>query len=319
MPADEAYGLMFHHFTDHRHAAGQGAISAATFEAMLRREGLARILSPEDWTERALAGTLEPHHRCITFDDALKCQIDVALPVLDALGLKAFFFVYSSVFEGALERLEVYRHYRTVAFPSVEAFYDTFDAAVAASAHGERVAAALRDFVPESYLAAFPFYSRGDRIFRYLRDQVLGEEAYVSIMDGLVEAWRADRPDLAAELWMTDADLDRLIAGGHTIGLHSYSHPTVLGALPAERQREEYARNAAHLARRGIRPRVMSHPCNSYSSATLALLREMGVELGFCSNRGAVASRSLLETPREDHANILAAMRAEGFVEAARG
>ena len=32
----------------------------------------------------------------LTFDDAIKCQIDIALPVLEDLKIKSFFFVLSS-------------------------------------------------------------------------------------------------------------------------------------------------------------------------------------------------------------------------------
>ena len=39
---------------------------------------------------------------CITFDDALKCQIDIALQVLEDLKIKKFFFVCILIFEDNL-------------------------------------------------------------------------------------------------------------------------------------------------------------------------------------------------------------------------
>jgi hypothetical protein len=53
----------------------------------------------------------------------------------------------------------------------------------------------------------------------------------------------------------------------------------------------------------------MSHPCNSYNADTIAVLRDLGIEQGFCSNMSHGPARSAFEIPREDHANILAAMK----------
>jgi hypothetical protein len=52
----------------------------------------------------------------------------------------------------------------------------------------------------------------------------------------------------------------------------------------------------------------MSHPCNSYNTTTLEVLRELGITLGFRANMaGGFDSR--LERPREDHANLMRTMK----------
>ena len=112
----EPFGLMFHHFCGGRHAAGQGAITSEEFARIIEDAGPGNILQPEAWIAKSLAANSARNETCITFDDALRCQYDIALPVLEHYGLRAFWFIYSSVFEGVRERLEVYRHYRTVAF-----------------------------------------------------------------------------------------------------------------------------------------------------------------------------------------------------------
>jgi hypothetical protein len=53
---------------------------------------------------------------------------------------------------------------------------------------------------------------------------------------------------------------------------------------------------------------AMSHPCNSYNQATLEILRELGITLGFRANMASGFS-SELELPREDHANLVRAMK----------
>ena len=117
----------------------------------------------------------------------MRCQYEIALPVLDALELTAIWFVYTSPLEGVAERLELYRQFRNVAFDSVGAFYDAFYAQ-ARETDGEEADLALHDLRPEDYLAQYPFYSAADRSFRFVRDEILGPARYNAVMDALIAA-----------------------------------------------------------------------------------------------------------------------------------
>lgn len=302
--------VMFHHFTNEDYPAGQGALSANDFERMLHFIGLDNLLPAEEWLAAYLSGKLKPHQRCLTFDDALKCQYLIARPVMEAHGLTGFFFVYSSVFEGNLERLEVYRYFRDAYFDSIEDFYTAFDQALSTSHYASEAEEALKGFDPASYLADFSFYTQGDRHFRYLRDKVLGPVAYNALMDQLLDAYGLKPEALHHKLWMTDADLKQLRQNGHVVGLHSHSHPTCLEQLPVEQQEWEYRENIAHLTQvLGQPPTTVAHPCNSYNAATLTLLKTLGIRVGFRSNTKP-GFTSPLELPREDHALVWKAMQA---------
>ncbi|CAA7622587.1 conserved hypothetical protein [Magnetospirillum sp. LM-5] len=304
--ASVPHGVMFHHFWDQRHPAGQGAINADDLARMLRHLGPERILSAEAWLERAVEGRLEPHHLCLTFDDALLCQYEVAAPVLADFGLTAFWFIYSSVFEGHLRKMEVYRYLRTVAYPTVDDFYDNFERALARSRYADMAAKATVDFDPRRYLAEFPFYTDADRRFRFLRDRVLGHDPFEEIMDSLVEQAGLRAEELRHLLWMEDSHLKALDDHGHILGLHSYTHFTTLGEMSYDEQKREYLANRRHLmALTGHAPLAMAHPCNSYNQDTVAILEELGVKIGFRSNMERRPS-SRFELPRQDHALIMA-------------
>jgi len=88
--------------------------------------GVDRILSPCEWLDKLAQNKLNGEDLCITFDDALLCQFEIALPVLERYGLKAFWFVYSSVIEGHLEKMEIYRFFRWSFFPNIDDFYALF-------------------------------------------------------------------------------------------------------------------------------------------------------------------------------------------------
>lgn len=307
------HGIMFHHFHASGSRCAQGSLTAETLSDIIqflsRRHS---ILGADEWLERAQTKRLEPYHICLTFDDNLRCQYDIAVPVLKAYGLTGFFFIYSSVNEGFIENLEVYRVFRTHHHDRLETFYRAFEAAVEAHLPDIRLPSLLAGFRPETYLQPFAFYTPEDRRFRYIRDEVLGPDYYSRIMDAMIAARGLTKEHLAEQLWMDDAMLRRLSEQGHVVGLHSYSHATRIAALPAAEQRSQYERNHAHIARAtGRAPLSMSHPCNSYNQATLAILAELGITLGFCSNMARGGAPGMLEYPRRDHADIVAEMAYE--------
>jgi len=303
-----AHGLMFHHFCDAKHPAGQGAITADQLSDILDYAGIHRILTPAIWAEKAAAGRLDPDDLCLTFDDALLCQIEVAVPVLDALDLKAFWFVYSGVFEGSSDNLEIYRHYRTVRFQSVDDFYDAFFATLAQSEYISDFPLIVSNFSGLDYLREFSYYSDNDRLFRYLRDMVLGRQTYYKAMDHMIDNDAFYSRAVASEmLFMKEAHIKDLQANGHEIGLHSYSHPTLLSGLSPQEQRQEYERNADHLQKVLGRSSIsMAHPCGSYDDGTLSLLRGLGVQIGFIATMALVEDTLCL--PRQDHSYMAMAL-----------
>jgi peptidoglycan/xylan/chitin deacetylase (PgdA/CDA1 family) len=86
---------MFHHFHDDKiHSKSQGSISKDDFYNIIKFIGKKNILDAEDFFLRLKDNKLKKNDVCLTFDDGVKCQIDVALPVLEYLKIKGFFFFY---------------------------------------------------------------------------------------------------------------------------------------------------------------------------------------------------------------------------------
>jgi peptidoglycan/xylan/chitin deacetylase (PgdA/CDA1 family) len=299
-------GIMFHHFHGGDHPIGQGSINATEFSDLIEFVGYKRILDAEDWLARAKSNALKPGDLCITFDDGLACQYEIALPILEAYGIKAFWFIYTSPFEEGIQRLEVYRYLRDVAYPNIESFYNAFYECVEGTEYCDLVSEGLKSFSAPGYLAEFPFYTNDDRKFRFVRDKLLGPDKYFEIMDCMVLGCGFDPLSLSRRLFISKERALALSSAGHVIGLHSHSHPTQLSALSRCAQKAEYEENKMRLEEVLERPiRVMSHPCNSYTADTLKVLREIGVNVGFRSNMAELDGRTSLEFPREDHANLI--------------
>ncbi|SMF67533.1 Predicted xylanase/chitin deacetylase [Paenibacillus uliginis N3/975] len=304
------HGIMFHHFhDDYKHIRGQGSISTDTFELIISYlQKNYTILSADEWMDKALCKTLNDNEICLTFDDNLLCQYELAYPVLKKYNIKAFWFVYTSPFKGELEKVEIYRYFRSAYFQEINEFYDSFYNFIEKTEFNSEVKKALENFSPESYLSDFSFYTNEDRIFRFVRDQILKPRRYFIVMDSMLKDYNVELNLLREKLWMSKENIKELHIEGHRIGLHSHTHPTSVASLSFNDQMIEYKSNLEILSEiLGEAPESMSHPCNSYNQNTIKVLEELKVKLGFRANMKN-CSNAIYEFPREDHAIILKKM-----------
>lgn len=307
---NKAHGIMHHYFHDEgRHIAGQGAISAEEFDNMIEYYGREHNIIPaEEFLQKSLQGRLSERDVCLTFDDGLLCQYEVAYPVMENRNLTAFWFIYTSPLNGVMEKLEIYRHFRFDQFACIEDFYAAFFEK--AKNLEEEAVNIMETCNIDDYLKEFPFYTVGDKQFRYLRDIVLGEERYNAIMDRMIEECQYDIVKNSELLWLKEENIRDLHGQGHIIGLHSYSHPMVITKMGYEGQKREYSVNKRQLEE-VIGENVISvaYPSDSYDADTIKCMKEFGITIGFKAN---MADRYLespqLEYPREDHINIIKKM-----------
>jgi peptidoglycan/xylan/chitin deacetylase (PgdA/CDA1 family) len=300
---------MFHRFREEgAPGAGRGDISPAELEAILVHLGVGRFLDPSEWLLRLDEGRLAPGDLCLTFDDGLKSQLDLALPVLERFGLKAFWFVYSRVLEGGVLLSEVHHRFILTQFEGFETFFSAFlDGCPPGRA--ERLRSSEYHEWAAGMRATFPFYGDSELQFRFVRNKILTAEELDEVMGTLMSARGTNAGILSRDLWLVEEDLRRLSEAGHEVGLHSHDHPYQLADLQEAEQRRQYETNLDHLARVGCgKIRSASHPLNSYCEATLKILAEIGVRCAFRSNMAPPPGKSLnpgpLELAREDSGTL---------------
>jgi peptidoglycan/xylan/chitin deacetylase (PgdA/CDA1 family) len=297
---------MFHHFYDQHVPYQQGAVSSSDLESVIAYLNLNyNLISADVWLEKFLLGSLNKNDVCLSFDDALASQILIAAPILAKNGLKGFFFIYSSPFVGVPDNLEIYRHFRTVYYKNVDLFYKDFFERVYGLDPLIKSKVELT-FDSKIYLNEFQFYSKNDKLFRFLRDKILSKFDYEFVMNELMNKHNFNSEKLIEQLYMKQVDIKNLHDTGHIIGLHSYSHPTMIHSLPISQQKLEYEQNIEHLTKViGTKPITMSHPCGNYGLDTLKILKQLGVKLGFRDNFGISSIRSDLEVPRKDISDLI--------------
>jgi hypothetical protein len=108
-----ACGLLFHYSHGGEHELSQGSMDATELAWLIDSFGRERFVDARDFLEQARNDRLAADQLCITLDDGLASQRDVALPVLDAMGLTAFWFVNSSMYRDRPPTLELYRASRS--------------------------------------------------------------------------------------------------------------------------------------------------------------------------------------------------------------
>tara|TARA_B100000378_G_scaffold223276_1_gene186797 strand:- start:165 stop:1133 length:969 start_codon:yes stop_codon:yes gene_type:complete len=307
------HGIMFHHFHDDGlHTKSQGSISKDDFYKMINFIGRNNILDADIFFEKFKNNKLKEKEVCLTFDDGIKCQIDVALPILEELKIKSFFFVYTSMFEGKPDNLEIFRYFRMNYFNNVDEFYNSFyqvldkDLKTFFEDNNDKIKATKIKFPP---------YSIEDIKFRLVRDIFLTKSQYEETMLLMFKEKQFNYKDFFKKLFFQKDDLIRLDSLGHLVGLHSHNHPTLLEKLNYDEQKDEYEKCLSSISNILDKPKneikYMSHPCGSYNKDTFEILKELGIELGFKQimtiepEKGMKKiNNSFLEIARQDHAEI---------------
>lgn len=295
------FGIMFHHFHDEVHPRIPGSLSAEELDTIIKKVGRENILDPQEWMELANKPVKGAKKNCITFDDSLLSQYEIAKPVLDSHGIKAFWFVYTSILEQSYELFEIYRYFRSLNFKTTDDFYAEFFQKMESLGEWEGELSSTPERVMTDYLSEFSFYSENDRKFRYIRDKILLKGNYDRVMMEMMKNHDFVPSKVSEKIWFQKNHLKSLQDEGHTLGLHSHTHPTRLGDLSADEQRVEYGKNKEAIETvTGGKVHTASHPSNSYSDDTLDILADLGIQYAFRANAD-MSPYSNLELPRLDH------------------
>ncbi len=301
------HGIMFHYFHDEKKGGikqTQGSISGQKLRQIIDMVMKTNnLLSAEDFYKRAISGKLGAQDVCLTFDDGLSSQYQIAWPVLKSYGITAFWFVYTSVhIKGNYEKLEVYRVFRNT-FEDMESFYDSFYRelcdGVYDKARNEWKSEKAKHYKPEA-----AYYTETDRRFRYVRDFVLDGARYDEIMNSMMNKRDFIIERECRDLWINGEELNELRRCGNIIGLHSHTHPTVMSNLDRKEQLTEYetCKNILSKILPDVEINAASYPCDYYNDDTLEIMKRLGIKVGFLAHMENKGNRLLIA--RKDSAEF---------------
>ena len=108
-----SHGIMFHHFHDNKmYPNSPGSLDKNQLRKIIKFIGKDNIIEPLEFIEKLKNDKLNSEI-CLTFDDALKCQFDIAQPILEEFKLKAF-ILFKHNFEKQKDYSETYRFLETI-------------------------------------------------------------------------------------------------------------------------------------------------------------------------------------------------------------
>ena len=305
------HGLMFHHFHDNGiHKKFQGSISKSQFEKIIKFIGRKNIIDAKEFIDE-VNNKKNKNKVCITFDDGLLSQYDIALPILNKYKIKAFFFPHTSIFTNSVDYLETYRYFRTNYFNNINNFYASF---FQISKLNINKILSQKTFVNEikRIKKKAPFYSQNDIKFRIIRNNVLSTDDYNRIMKRMFIEKKFKPSSIKKLLFLKKKNIRSLVKNGHVIGLHSHTHPYRIENLKLKDQKKEYLKNINQISKisdfKKTTYRSLAHPSGSFDIKLFPFFKKQKIKIAFrhiMTGDGKKINRNIYEIARQDHSNIL--------------
>ena len=122
------HGIMFHHFHDNKlFFNSPGSITSNQFRKIIDFIGRLNIIDADLFLLKLQNNALNKNDICITFDDALKCQYKIAIPILEKLKIRAFFFVPTGLINSKKITPEIIRHFIYIYCKGMKNFFYLFE------------------------------------------------------------------------------------------------------------------------------------------------------------------------------------------------
>lgn len=272
--------LIYHRVLPQKDPLFPEEIDRADFDRQLRLlKSMFTIIPLIDAVRRARAGTLPANAACITFDDGYADNAEVALPVLQAHGLSATFFVATGFLDGG------------------RMWNDTVIEMVRGSPGTTLNADAIG-------LGSHRLDSIGAR--RQAVSGLIGQLKYLPLEQRMIQVGRLVElagialPD---DLMMTSAQVRQLQRAGMDIGAHTVNHPILAKLVPQQARAEIAEGKQALEAIIGAPVALFAYPNGKpgadYSSEHVAMIEQLGFEGAVSTSRGtSKQTRDLFQLPR---------------------
>ena len=302
-------GIMFHNFHDQNFfKKSLGSISSSKFKKIINKFEKKNIVDPRTFVSNFNLKKPKSNLYCLTFDDGLKSQIKIALPILKKEKIKAFFFIPTSIITAQPNLMELYRYFRDNYFVNFNDFYKDFLLFVKKVKKKNN----LEFFLKKKQKLIikrkkdYPFYSLKEIQFRIIRDIYLNKKTYEKVMLLMFKSKNFNYRNFLKKFYLNARDIKKIEKEGHTIGLHTHNHPMMLEKLSYSKQKKEFLKNL-RILKKIIDQKIISasFPTGSYNRNTINILNSLNIEICFRDNNKSIKLiNKNFEIPRINHSEV---------------
>jgi peptidoglycan/xylan/chitin deacetylase (PgdA/CDA1 family) len=228
------------------------------------------------------ARSLPPRACIVTFDDGLRCHLELALPTLDSIGVPAVFFVPGmQLAENRALTVHKLHHLRE------RLADDELERELAA-------AGVTVDSVDDATARAHYRYDEPSAArIKYVLNVALPPDRAASVVDAIFARIEDDERAFCSRLYVSQEDLGRLAQAPHGVGAHSYAHRPLARLDPAERRRDVELSASVLESILGRRPLAFSYPHGTPSTVDRETARDVaaaGFRVAFTMERALNAT-----------------------------
>ncbi len=277
--------IMFHDFHHNNSKPNtQGSVNQDYIYKLIKYLGNKNILSPEDYISKYNNNKLDKNHLCLTFDDGLKSQLNIAFPILNDFKIKSFFFIPSTYILNKNKVLESYKYFYMNYYSNISFYYEDFFYELYKYFDKKKLNILLKSYHYKilNIIKLKSFYSYQDIQFRIIRNSIISDVLFSKINKKLFKKKNFDYSKINKNKYLNEKDL-KLIAKENKIGLHSYSHFFNLRKCSYISQYNEYKKNKKHLSSI-INNQIinsLSYPSGIYNHQSVKILKKLKINFAF--------------------------------------
>lgn len=280
-----------YHYVSERAQGGRAIFPVTLGELTAQIEQLGRsfeFVSRDQLLAAVDDGAPLPERAClITFDDGLRSQFELALPVLERLGVPAVFFI-SGRPHAERRALHVHR---------VHALRERLDeAAFAALLHRHLEGMAVPPVSDDDARGMYRYDTLEAARVKYLLNVALEREASERVVEAMFAETGPGEAAFCKDLYMSDEQVRELEARHGAIGAHGYDHHPFATLDPVLKGADMARGSDALRAITGRRPAMISYPYGSAAAVDRPVAdaaARLGYRVGLTMERAL--NRSLLE------------------------
>jgi len=277
----------FHYLGDELYPfGGIYPISTEKFTQQLEKLGEAfEFVSLGDLLQAVKEHKSLPERSClITFDDGLKCQFDLALPILEKKGIPAAFFVIPQTMTEK-KVCNVHKiHKLRAAFEPVE-FRKKVDTSLSILFR-ESIAGLLAGREQEP-VQKYRYDNPEQAELKYVLNNVLSEEQKDQLVGVLFSEHFGDEKKMADEIYINLDKAKKLFQKG-SLGLHSFSHLSLANLDREKLEKEVVAGKAVLEGLVGGEIEAISYPYGSVydiNTEVIEVCKQAGLRIGLTMER----------------------------------